>query len=329
MIADSAGERSMRRLVRPGGGFCMLALDQRESLRSYLAAARAGADTAAAGVDDAELVAFKRHALGDLGDVASGVLLDLDYGLPALGELGAPLAGGLVVAADVLEQQPGGPVESTTLDERVDAALLQRSGAVALKLLVVWRRGRAERARREALVGAFVHRCAELGMLSLLEGALDEETRAAARRDGGGRIFAAMAEELCAAAPDLYKTEVPAEPALPAAAVTAGAELISAIAAGAGCPWVLLSSGVEPEQFAAVAAACCAGGASGVLAGRAVWRGSLTPSGYDAGGSARRRLEELTGIVDRTARPFGEVRASRSSRSDAATEISPSTSSGV
>jgi sulfofructosephosphate aldolase len=302
--------KAMERLARPSGAFAMVALDQRESLRAYLADAAeenpSGLRSKVHGsrhdeISDAEVVQFKREALRDLGGLASGVLLDIDFGLPALRSLAGWTASGLVLAADRLIQEPGGPISDTDVDERVDLALVGDSGAVGLKLLVVWRPDKSSRARREDVIPRFLELCSRLEMVSLLEGALDDHTRVQARADPSGKVFFEMTEELAAYRPHIFKTEVPADPDAAPSFITRAAEAVTALVT---CPWVLLSSGVAPDRFPAVARAVCAGGASGFLAGRAVWRLALG-DGYDATtGAARQRLAELIDVVDATAKPW-------------------------
>src|SRR5256885_8925886 len=100
-------------LARPRGTFAMLALDQRESLRAMLVAARAEAT-------DEALSRFKVQAVRSLTPFASAVLLDVAYGLTAVRGAKAIAPGcGLIVAADTLQQQRGGAVEDTDVDEAV------------------------------------------------------------------------------------------------------------------------------------------------------------------------------------------------------------------
>ncbi|MCU1489107.1 MAG: hypothetical protein JWM85_512, partial [Acidimicrobiaceae bacterium] len=296
-LRTGAPPAGLSALVRPGGGFAMLAMDQRESLRTYLEQARR------APVGDEEVVAFKRAALEDLGPASSGVLLDRDFGLPALAAAGRrTLGGGLVLAADQLVQRPGGPVEATSLDPMVDEPLISSTGAVALKLLVIWRAGEEERRARGKLIASFLDRCEELAVASLLEAVLDEEGRLAARAGASAEPWWAMARECADYRPAIYKTELPAGPEVSEDEVIWRCQVITEALA---CPWVLLSSGVEPDAFAGAVRAACDGGASGFLAGRAVWRASLGEGGYEGGrgSAARARLEELGAIVDERARP--------------------------
>ncbi|MDQ3399188.1 MAG: hypothetical protein M3511_15775, partial [Deinococcota bacterium] len=58
----------------------------------------------------------------------------------------------------------------------------------------------------------------------------------------------------------------------------------------AGVPWVLLSAGVGPREFALNLELASQAGASGFLAGRAVWWGAL--GAYPDMEGVRRRLEQ-------------------------------------
>jgi sulfofructosephosphate aldolase len=72
------------------------------------------------------------------------------------------------------------------------------------------------------------------------------------------------------------------------------------------CPWVVLSQGVDPERYPLAVEAACRGGASGMLAGRAVWTATL---GADDPTQLLRehsvpRLRQLAEIVDAHGRPW-------------------------
>jgi sulfofructosephosphate aldolase len=73
-------------------------------------------------------------------------------------------------------------------------------------------------------------------------------------------------------------------------------------------PWVVLSQGVDPDDFPEAVRAACDGGASGFLAGRALW--TVTLGADDPQAAVRTeslpRLQELTAIVDAHGRPWRE-----------------------
>ena len=160
--AVNAGPIGIAALERSEGGFAMVALDQRESLRTLLS--RDGMPAS----DDA-MRSFKAEAAAALSPCASAVLLDRPFGLT--GSVAPPLAPGsaLVLAADRFVQPVGEPVRSSDVDPEVTVELVTASGATALKLLVVWREanGRRERART---VEQFLALCAAAGVPGIVEG---------------------------------------------------------------------------------------------------------------------------------------------------------------
>jgi sulfofructosephosphate aldolase len=259
-------------IARPSGTFAMVAMDQRESLRTMM-----GGDA-----PDERLVRFKLAVARELGPLASGFLIDREFGFDQVAAIGP---NGLMLAVDTLVQEPGGPVEDTGLDEVV------LPGAVGLKLLVIWRDD-AERGRRLELARQFVALADEHGLLSVLEGIVRAENRE-------GAIVEA-AEELSSVGPSLYKVEVPFRGR---GDVEAACREIDAVVP---MPWVVLSNGVELEDFPGAVEAACKAGASGFLAGRAIWSDLVNEE--DPAPLLRERavprLQRLAAIVDEHARPW-------------------------
>ncbi|TDP98336.1 MULTISPECIES: hypothetical protein [unclassified Leifsonia] len=285
-------------IARPSGGLAMVAMDQRESLRHMFDLAGAGRPA------DDVLIRFKLDVAEALGPLASGFLIDRHYGFEAVRDA-LPAETGLILAADALTQEDGGPVEETALDEVVlDQTDL--AGVSALKLLVIWRRD-AKREQRVRLVERFVAECRTRGVLSVLEPvvrATPEELDA-----GNWDLDVAIreaAEELSPLGQSLYKVQVPMSGTGDEAAQRDASEKLNASITG---PWVVLSQGVDRPAFLPAVEAACQAGASGFLAGRALWSDVV---GRDDVPSALRelsvpRLEALIEVVDREARPWREA----------------------
>ncbi len=277
-------------LEAPGGGFTMVALDQRESLRRMFPLVH-GAEA-----DDETLRAFKRAAIRVLSPLASAVLLDRPLAVPETRP--AELADGcaLILAADVLEQPPGEPVVSTSLDPLVTAEFARAVGAAALKLLVIWRDDGSE-AEREALVRSFLAIAEAAGVASLVEGVV---------RPPSGEHWAAHAErheaivraaaELSSYGGTIYKAEVPGYVPGDLSLVREEALRVSAAIGG---PWVVLSNGVAQPDFLDAVRESVRGGASGFLAGRAIWADTVREADPVAALEQRStaRLRELARIV--------------------------------
>jgi sulfofructosephosphate aldolase len=268
-------------LARDSGTFLMVAMDQRESLRTMLR------DHGHDATDD-RVARFKVAVARELAPYASGFLIDRDHV-----DVVAPLVPhGLMLAVDRLVQEPGGPVEDTDVETEVTPP----PGVVALKLLIVWRDD-AERARRADTARRFVALAREHGLLSVLEPVVRAERREEA--------IVEAARELGASGCDLYKCEVPTHGEGADDEIT---EWSRRIDEAVPCPWVVLSQGVAPARYPGAVAAACRGGASGMLAGRAVWTATLPAD--DPTELLREhsvpRLQELAAIVDEHGRPWRE-----------------------
>ncbi|HEX5013356.1 MAG TPA: hypothetical protein VFV72_04280 [Candidatus Limnocylindrales bacterium] len=284
-------------LARPSGALAMLALDQRESLRAMLADRRGGGR-----VPDANLTSFKVAAARALAPSASAVLLDVAYGLRPVLEAGAiPRGVGLIVAADRLVQSPGGPVESTDVDEAVLADDAIAAIVDAYKLLVIWRPD-VDGARRRRTVEAFLAGCRSRGKPGIVEGIVRPPDGVTLTANQHVELVVEAGLELGAAA-DLYKAEVPTLARPDDAAVEAGARAVTEALPG---PWVVLSNGTAPDRFDAAAVASARGGASGFLAGRAIWQRSIAARdpAADMRDVAAPRLRALAERMDRVARPW-------------------------
>jgi sulfofructosephosphate aldolase len=178
----------------------------------------------------------------------------------------------------------------------VDVAAAVEGGVVALKLLVIWRND-AQRARRIEMSQAFSELAHRHGLLSVLEPVVRVPD---AERETS---IVEAAAELSVTGCDLYKCQVPLAGKGDQSEITQWAREIDAATV---CPWVVLSQGVDPADFPAAVEAACKGGASGMLAGRAVWTATL--SAEDPTQLLREhsvpRLEQLGAIVDAHGRPW-------------------------
>lgn len=85
-------------------------------------------------------------------------------------------------------------------------------------------------------------------------------------------------------------------------------------------PWVLLSAGVNFETFEQQLISACEGGASGFLAGRAIWKECANMSANDRATfldtTATDRLKRLLGIAHKEARPWTDSYTVQASTAD-------------
>ena len=242
-------------------GLTMLALDQRGSLRTIIAN---GKDEGSVG--DERLIEFKAVGAEILSPMASAVLLDSGLGRKAMAKVapGVPI----ILSADTFDQKPGGPVERSMLDPAVTPAVIEECRAAALKLLIIWTEGSGAGWRRDQ-VGRFVKLAQKTNRIALVEGIVrtaQGERFATAQAHGEAVMEAAI--ELVAPSIDLYKAEVPGYLPGQLGEVEGFAKRLTA---SIPTPWVVLSNGVAAADFAEAVRLSCAGGASGFLAGRAIW----------------------------------------------------------
>lgn len=268
-------------IARPSGTFAMVAMDQRESLRTMFR--EHGHDDG-----DERVSRFKEAVARELAPYASGFLIDREH----VDAVAQDVSHGLILAVDRLVQDRGAAVEDTSLDEDIEPG----AGVVALKLLVIWRDDE-RRAERVELARSFVGLAEHHGLLSVLEPVVRHHDREWA--------IVEAARELGAVRPSLYKCQVPLEGRGDPAEITRGA---CEIDAALPCAWVVLSQGVAADDFPRAVEASCRGGASGFLAGRALW--TVTLPADDPTELLRRhsvpRLQELGAIVDAHGRPWRE-----------------------
>jgi tagatose-1,6-bisphosphate aldolase len=302
MPGVNSPQNSLQDIAGPDGTFAVVAIDQRNTLKRMFAAA--GRPDVAAD----ELVAFKADVLAAL-DNASAVLIDPSYGVPALARLGADHPPtGVLIAAEPTDRSTYGDEPRVTRDPGQDAAWVRAGGGHALKYLVQIRADRPARpgepdlaAEGLGVVREVVADCRATRVPSVIENLiyqlpgeqLDPERRAEAI------IAAAVAlDEL---RPDLLKLEYPGSP-----------QACRRLAASITTPWAVLSAGVDFEEFADVLRISCDdGGASGFIAGRAVWKDAVGMSPDERrrflADEGKRRLDGCIDAIKGRAQRWDEV----------------------
>lgn len=276
-------------LQRPSGAYAMLAVDQREAMRTMFA------EHQTEPVTDEQVADFKVAATRILTPHASAVLVDRQFAFDRVVAEGAVATGcGLIAAADAFSSAHGELVGHVEIDRDVVPERVKAQGAVALKLLVLYRPdgGAAERV---AMVEEFVDTCRRHDLVSIIE-PVSRAPLTGGDWDWDAGVLAA-ARELGGLGADLYKAEVPLrgqgdhdEIRRRCAQIT---ETVSS-------PWVVLSSGVPQDVFPTAVRLACTEGASGFLAGRAVWASCIGADDVerDLAESAVPRLQRLGELVD-------------------------------
>jgi len=297
----SSPSLSLQAIAAADGTFAVVAMDQRNTLRRMYAAV--GQPDA----PDAELVAFKADVLGTL-DNASALLIDPDYGVPALAGLGDRPKTGVLIAAEPSNRAIYGDEPRVTRDPAQDARWVRDLGGHAVKFLV---QIRADRPRVDgapdlaaeglAVVADVIADCRAAGVPSVIENLV--YTLPGEQLDATGRAEAiiAAAVALDELRPDLLKLEYPGSQ-----------QACRRLAASIDTPWAVLSAGVDFAEFAQVLRISCDdGGASGFIAGRAVWKDAVGMAAEERrrflADEGRRRLDGCLEAIAGRARSWQEV----------------------
>ncbi|HHD7476592.1 TPA: sulfofructosephosphate aldolase [Klebsiella oxytoca] len=252
---------TIKDITRASGGFAMLAVDQREAMRLMFAAAGAKLP-----VTDSVLTDFKVNAAKILSPYASAILVDQQFCYRQVVEQNAVAKNcAMIVAADEFIPGNGIPVDSVVIDKKINPQAVKQEGAKALKLLVLWRSDEDAQQRLD-MVKEFNEVCHTNGLVSIIEPVV-RPPRRGDKFDREQAIIEA-AKELGDSGADLYKVEMPLY------GKGSRQELLTAsqrLNENISMPWVILSSGVDEKLFPRSVSIAMTAGASGFLAGRAVW----------------------------------------------------------
>jgi len=314
----TAGKRwRLRRLADAQGYFSMVAIDQRPPIFAELARTLG---CTVEQVPFAEVLAAKRVLAEGFAAEASAMLVDPNWGYPAVADVLNPAAGLLMTLED----------HRTTADRRSSAIAdwsvdkIRALGGDAVKLLA-WYHPRSSAAVREhqqafvQQVGEDCARCDLPFVLELLLYPLDHDDAAAYREDAGKRADEVLHSVQTFADAryrvDLFKLEspIPAEQ-VEAPGSAAGDACARAFAALDGAcadrPWVMLSAGASAQAFEQVVGHAARAGAAGFLAGRALWSDALalwpdrSAMAAHLAGTGRQRLRGLKQLMAREGRPW-------------------------
>ena len=299
--------RHLQQCSTPNGALAILALDQRNNLRQALNPENPDA------VTFADMVAFKQAVVSAIRTAASAVLLDPEYGAAQCIQSGA-LSGqtGLIAALEATGYTGDPTARESQVLPGWSVAKAKRMGASAVKLLVYYHPDVPSAHGIEALVSQVAAECAHHELPLLLE-PLSYSPDPARKKLSPDERYQVVLESACrltALGVDILKAEFPLD-------VTSETdesrwfEACSQLSAASVVPWVLLSAGVDFEVYLRQVVAACRAGASGVAAGRAVWKEATAVTGearqHMLMETAHRRMERLTEVCDALARPWTET----------------------
>ena len=298
--------RRMQRISDADGFIRVAAIDHPEN---YLALF----DPELSAVGFGEVVESKLELIAGMSGHCSAVLVDPVWSFGQAVLTGSvPGSVGIISGLERLAYSPAGFGTATELRERWTVPVLSRLGADAAKLVVFYRAElEAVAAQQRAIVADLVAQCREAELPLVVEPLwypLEHEDAAdpAMRAARAGAIVDA-ATVFAALGTDVMKVEFPGDVGDPESEAAA-ADRCAALSAGIDVPWVLLSSSATFPQFRRQVEIASSAGASGFMAGRAIWGdavGRFDAERRRAGvASACARLDELADVVRAHGRPW-------------------------
>lgn len=289
--------RALTRISTPGGRLLIVAADQRNSMKAVMTDPDDSSSTAAS-VTSEQLADAKADIVTYLGNHAPAILLDPTVALPRVVK-DATLAPdtGLVVGMDASGVQTRQGLRYTSYVDGVTPRTVRDLGGDAAKMLFYLRPDRQGTTSETAQqIQDLSTQCAADGVLLIVE-ILTYRLEGESEDDYAARfpqLIADAASISVAAGAKVLKLQYPGSTQA-SAAVTAAAD---------GVPWAVLSAGVDHATFTGQVSSAVTAGASGAMAGRSLWKDSLSTSAEMRKAllthRALPRLRELRDILDMT-----------------------------
>ncbi|PSM17937.1 tagatose 1,6-diphosphate aldolase [Nitratireductor sp. StC3] len=320
MIELSPGKLwGMRRLADAGGRFKMTAVDQRPPIKAPIAAHY--------GLDEApydDVAGFKALLIETLQAESSAMLLDPHYAVPRGLRFLSPQKGLVVTLEDSVFRETGQGRVSQEIDNW-SVGKIKRMGADAVKVLAWYRpdAGAAVCAQQRDFTKRIGEACQRFDIPFVFEllvyplAADAHQTRDYVELKGKKADDVLKSVETFAGADygvDLFKLESPVNaddvPGVDGEGAAAVQTLFDEMGRLAGRPWVMLSAGAGKEAFRNILTHAFRAGASGYLAGRAIWLEAF--SHFPDWGRMRGALEtdaaaymrSLNALTDAEAKPW-------------------------
>ena len=300
--------RGLQQIAGPTGIFSMCAMDHRGSLEGQLCN-HENPDSCPQKMTD-----FKLELCEVLAPHASAVLLDPIYGAAqCIVRNLIPKTCGLLVSLETTGYTGTRFSRETNLMDGWGVAKIKGMGASAAKILVYYRPDLGEVTNRQLkLVREISAKCQLQDIPLLVEPVSYPLEKEVAENDGFARakprVVIQTAKDMTSMPVDVLKAEFPADISF----VQDEAEQLrfcEKLNTASIKPWVILSAGASFGSFLKEVKLACRSGASGFLAGRAVWQeavGMTDPSARHKFLTtvAADRLKRLTEAADKFATPW-------------------------
>lgn len=300
--------RGLQSTTSSEGVFNVLAFDHRQSFIKTL-----NPDDPAA-VSYSDVAEAKRQVIESLAPYSSAVLLDPLYGA-AQGIASGALPGtvGLLVSVEKTGYSGAPSARLTEMIPNWNIEKIKRMGADGVKLLIYYHPDAGELTRRqEELTKQMIVECKRVDIAFFLEPvcysidpAIDKNSPQFAQERPG--LILEIVRRLGDLNPDVLKLEFPID-------VNHNQdekqwfEACRNVSKVSPCPWAVLSAGVNFDVFTRQVEVACKSGASGYIAGRAVWKEGIPLSDKERikwlDSVAMKRLNTLNEIAVQHAVPW-------------------------
>ena len=263
--------RGLQQISSPEGVFVICAMDHRESLKSMIAQGHPGE------VSYQEMVDHKRELCETLAPHATAVLLDPNYGAAQCIAAGIlPGRTGLLVSMEATGYL--GPTEErrTVLQQDWSVEKVRRVGGSGAKLLLHYRPDLPKIAAHQlAVTRSLAEECLKYDLPCVVEpktypikGEKEHLPPLSQKKPG---LVIQTAREITSLPIDVLKAEFPAD-LTETKDEAALLDLCYKLDEASQTPWVILSAGVDFDTYCQEVRLACRAGASGLLAGRAIWQ---------------------------------------------------------
>jgi tagatose 1,6-diphosphate aldolase len=261
--------RGLQQIASLDGIFNMCAMDHRGSLRRL-----------AGELSYDQMVERKLELCANLAPHASAVLLDPEFGAAqCLGHGALPKGTGLIVSTEASGYVGASEYRSIELMDDWSIEKIKRMGASAAKLLIYYRPDLIELANKLMdMVEAVGLECQKHDLPFVVEPVvypIGEEVRNPAHfAKVREQLVLKTAQHIANLPIDVLKSEFPADLQYEKDKEKL-ADLCRQLDAASPVPWVVLSAAVDFDTFCQQVEIACRGGASGFLAGRAIWQEAM------------------------------------------------------
>ncbi|MEZ4670042.1 MAG: tagatose 1,6-diphosphate aldolase [Anaerolineae bacterium] len=283
--------------------FSILAFDQRGTYRRMLPEGTSYEDAAQ----------IKRDIVVALSFHASAVLLDNQYGLKSVNDMNG--GSGVLMSYEESGYSGDSTYRGIKFEDDWTIAKIRNMGASAVKILAYYNPQSGALAEEiEGVLRSVADECHKYDMPLFLEPlsySLDANVAKESAEFAKIRpqLVIDTAERLSKTGADILKMESPVDPNFNSDQKQ-WADTFAAVSKASTVPWVLLSAGVDFSTFAEQTKLACQDGASGWLAGRAIWKEAVTMTSAERDaflkGEAANRIQSLVDIATATARPWSD-----------------------